>query len=219
MLSINRSLAVVGVAAAAVLVASPAAFAASSTTATPAGDAFAANLTSGTTADFTLGSYVVKCSTSATSGTVPAAPGNTNAAGPVNGPLANPTFTGCTINSILLNASTATNSTNGAWTIGLQYDPAGSTGTLTIPQGGVVVSIGGFVSCTVTVAPAGATSLTGSWTNGSASANPKLAFSNVSVPVSVSGSFLCPAATTATFSAGYDITDTTNPAAQIGVNA
>lgn len=215
-----RALATVGVAAALVTVASPALAATSSTTVTPAGDAFHGALSAGSSADFALGSTSVSCGTSATDGQVPAAPGNFNGAGAVSSTLSNPSFTGCTTNNFLLSASTATNSTNGSWGVALQYDPAGTTGTLTIPQGGVVVSISGIASCTVTVAPNGPTTVAGTWTPGTATSAPKLSFSGVSVPVSVTGGAFCPtASTSATFTASYDITDTTTPASQIAVTS
>jgi hypothetical protein len=215
-----RTLVTVGVAAAAVTLTSPAMAATSSTTVTPAGDAFQGSLTAGTTADFTLDTTTVSCGTSVTNGQVPAAAGNYNAAGSVSSALSNPSFTGCSTNNLLLSASTSTNSTNGNWGIALQYDPAGTTGALTIPQGGVVVAISGIASCTVTVAPTGPTTVQGSWTPGTSTSAPKLAFSGVTVPVTVTGGFFCPILTTqATFTASYDITDTTTPSAQIAVTS
>lgn len=215
-----RALATAGVAAAVVTVASPALAATSSTTVTPAGDAFQGALSAGSSADFTLGSTAVSCGTSVTNGQVPAAPDNFNGAGAVTSSLSNPSFTDCSTNNFLLTASTETNSTNGSWGIALQYDPAGTTGTLTIPQGGVVVSIGGIASCTVTVAPDGPATVAGTWTPGTADSAPKLGFSNVSVPVKVTGGFFCPTgSTSATFTASYDITDTTSPSSQIAVTS
>jgi hypothetical protein len=215
-----RALWAVGIASAMVTLASPAMAATSSTTVTPAGDSFQASLTSGTTADFSLGTTTISCSSSVATGQVPAAPGNTNAAGPVNSTLSNPTFDTCSTNNLLLNASTSTNSANGAWGISLQYDPAGTTGTLTIPQGGVVVSISGIASCTATVAPNGPITVSGAWTPGTATSAPKLAFSSVAVPVTVTGGFFCPtSATSANFTASYDITDTTSATSQIAVTS
>jgi YD repeat-containing protein len=114
---------------------------------------------------------------------------------------------------------TVSNSTNGDWTVGLQYDPAGSTGTMTIPRAGVVTTISGLASCTVTVAPAAAASVTGPLVPGDGTNPPVLDFSaGVSLPITVTGGLACPTgATTATFSARYAITDTTDPAAQITV--
>jgi hypothetical protein len=216
----RRALWTVGIAAAVVALGSPAFAASSSTTVTPAGDAFQGALAAGTTADFSLGSTTVACDTSATDGQVPAAPDNTSPAGPVTSTLTAPTFSGCSTNNFLLSASTATNSDNGNWGIALQYDPAGTTGTLAIPQGGVVVRISGLANCTVTVAPNGPTTVAGSWTPGTDTSVPRLTFSDVSVPVTVTGGFFCPTSTTsATFTAAYDITDTTTPGTQIAVTS
>lgn len=210
-----RTLAAAGVATAAVLVGSPAMAATGSTTVTPAGDAFQASLTAGTTADFTAGSVTVSCSTSSSTGQVPAAPGNTNAAGPVTSAVTPASFGGCSTSIFGVNSSVAS---SGNWAISLQNDPAGSTGSLTIPQGGVVVTNTGFANCTTVVAPDGPVTVNGTWTAGTATSAPQLVFSNVSVPIKVTGGFLCPvSSTTGTFNASYDVTDTTNPAAQITV--
>lgn len=213
-----RTLWAVGIAAASVALGSPAFAAASSTTVTPAGDAFRGSLSAGSTADFTLDSTTVSCATSATDGQVPTA--NSNPAGPVSSTITNPSFADCSTSNWLLSATTETNSTNGSWAIDLQYDPAGTTGTLTIPQGGVVVSISGLANCTVTVAPDGPTAVTGTWTPGTETSAPRLTFADAIVPVSVSGGFFCPTSTTsATFTAGYDITDTTSATSQIAVTS
>ena len=67
--------------------------AASGTTVTPAGDSYTASLVSGTGATFLVGSTTVTCNQSANTGTVPAAPGNTVADGPVVAAIsANPTI-------------------------------------------------------------------------------------------------------------------------------
>jgi hypothetical protein len=189
----------------------------SSTTVTPAGDGFQAALTSGSTATFSVGTSSVTCSVSTTNGTVPAAPGNANAAGAVSSALTAPTFTNCTTNSVLFGATVTSNSTNGSWGVALQNDPAGSTGTMTVPQCGVVVTTTGLAACTITVAPSAAASVVGSWTNGSPS---QLTFSSVTIPVRVTGNLFCPTSvTSATLSAGYDITDTTDGTRQITVGA
>ncbi|HEY6797339.1 MAG TPA: hypothetical protein VI248_21905 [Kineosporiaceae bacterium] len=189
----------------------------SSTTVTPAGHSFQASLTSNGTATFSVGGFNVTCSVSTTNGQVPAAPNNTNAAGPVSSTLTAPTFSNCSTNSFLFGASVATNSTNGAWGVTLQNDPASSTGTLTVPQDGVVVTTTGFASCTVKVGSSGGTSIVGTWTNGSPS---QLTFTDASVPVTVSGDLFCPTSTTsASFSATYDIADTTDSTQQVTVGA
>lgn len=197
------------------------ALAASGTTVTPAGDSYSASLVSGTGAVFVVGSTTVTCNQSSATGSVPAAPDNTNLSGPVVSALSAPTFANnggsCPTNVLFTTAKTVTNSTNGAWSIGLQYDPAGSTGTMTIPQGGVVTTISGLASCTVTVAPDAAASITGPLVPGTASSLPQLDFSaGVSLPIKVTGGLACPTgATTATFKARYEIADTTDSTQQI----
>ena len=200
------------------LAADPAFAQLSSTTGLPAGDQFTANLAAGTKAKFTVSGLSVNCDTSSTSGAVPAAPANHNPSGPITGPITSPVFkngTGLTCPATLGNATTTT---SGAWSISLQFNTGGSTGTLTIPQNGVTTStsIGG---CVITVAPGGQTTVTGAFTSGSGSTKARLAISNASVPVSVTGGFGCPTgAHSATFSATYDITDTTSsPPTQIQV--
>jgi hypothetical protein len=194
----------------------PAAAAASSTTATPAGHAFTASLAGGT-ASFTVGSVSVDCDTSSTTGAVPEEPANTNPDGPVSGPISAPTFTDssgpCPTNVVF---TTATTVTSGEWTISLQYDPAGSTGSLVVPQGGAVATTSGLASCVITVAPDGPATVTGAWVPGTP---PQLDFSaGVTVPISVTGGFGCPtAATTAVFSARYQVVDTTDPTQAITV--
>lgn len=197
--------------------------AASGTTVTPAGDSYSASLVAGSGAVFVVGSTTVTCNQSANTGTVPAAPGNTTADGPVISTVTPPTFANnggnCPTNVLFTTAKTVTNSTNGAWTIGLQYDAAGSTGTMTIPQAGVVTTISGLASCVVTVAPNGPASITGPWVAGTSAAQPVLDFSaGVSLPITVTGSLGCPTgATTATFKAKYQIADTTDSTQQVTV--
>lgn len=211
--------AILGPALAAGAYGAPLAAAASSTTVTPAGANFRASLSTGT-ASFRVGSVSVDCNTSSTSGAVPAAPANTNPDGPISGPVTAPSFTNGSAAACPTNVplTTATSTTSGDWTISLQYDPAGSTGTLVIPTGGVVTKISGLASCTITVAPAGPAGVTGSWVRGTP---PVLDFGGgVSVPISVTGGLGCPtAATSATFSAVYRVDDTTDPDAPITVAA
>jgi len=193
------------------------------TTVGPAGHAYAAALVAGTTATFVVGSTTVTCNQSGTTGQVPEAPGNTSPDGPVVSTLTPATFSNnggnCPTNVLFTTARTTSNNTNGDWTIALQYDPAGSTGTMTIPAAGVVTTISGLASCTVTVAPDGPASVSGPWTDGAATTPSVLDFSaGVSLPIRVTGGLTCPTgATTATFSARYAVTDTTDPAQQITV--
>lgn len=208
----------------AVLPSSPA-FAAPSTTVSPAGHGYTASLLPGTTANFVVGNTTVRCNTSVNVGAVPAEPGNTSADGAVTSTLTPPTFTNnggaCPTNVLFTNARTVANTTNGDWTIGLQYDEAGPTGTMTIPQGGVITTITGLASCTVTVAPDGPAAFTGKWVPGTATSAPVLDFSaGVNLPIKVTGGITCPlSATTAVFTARYAVTNTTDPAQQITVSA
>jgi hypothetical protein len=197
---------------------------ASSTTVAPAGAAFTATLVSGVKATFAVGSTTVSCSNSATGGTVAAAGGNTNPAGPVVSPLEPATFTNggqpaCATNLPFTTATTTSNATNGGWTVSMQYDPAASTVTLTIPRGGVITKISGLATCTVTVAPAGPATVTGPWVAGTATTPPVLDFSaGVSVPIVVTGGAFCPtSATSAVYKAKYALADTTDPTQQITV--
>jgi hypothetical protein len=231
-MSRNRALRATPLGAAAALVAAAGlvgltagpALAASGTTVTPAGDAYSASLVAGTSAVFVVGSTTVTCNQSANTGTVPAAPGNSSADGPVISSVTPPTFANsggaCPTNVLFTTASTATNATNGSWTIGLQYSADGSTGTMTIPQAGVVTTISGLATCTITVAPDGPAAITGPWVAGTGTAAPQLDFSaGVSLPIRVTGGFGCPTgATAATFTARYEITDTTDATQQITVS-
>ncbi|GGQ81449.1 hypothetical protein [Couchioplanes azureus] len=207
------------------LPAAPALALAPGTTVTPAGHDYTAALVSGTTAAFVVGSTTVNCAQSGTTGQVPAEPANTSPDGPVVSPVSPATFgtngASCPTNVPFTTARTVSNATNGPWTIALQYDPAGSTGTMTIPAAGVVTTITGLASCTVTVAPDGPASVSGPWRAGGAAGPPVLDFSaGVTLPIRVTGGLACPTgATTATFRATYEITDATDPARQITVSA
>ncbi|WP_411104680.1 hypothetical protein [Streptomyces sp. cmx-4-9] len=202
------------VAAAALSVASVTASAAplplaGSTTVTPAGHAFKATLSGKAT--LKAGSVTVTCSVSVATGTVPAAPGNTNPAGPVSSPITPPTYSSCTAS---LPGVTPTVTTSGAWTVSMQ-NGSPVTATLKVPVGGLVVTTSGLANCTVTAAPTAPANVGGTWANGAPSA---LTFTNASVPVTVTGGFGCPtSATFSTFNAVYKVTDTTNPAQQITV--
>jgi YD repeat-containing protein len=198
--------------------------AATPTTVGPAGHSYIASLATGTTASFLVGTTTVTCNQSSNTGAVPAEPGNT-ADGPVVSSLTPATFSNnggaCPTNVLFTTARTVSNSTNGDWTIALQYDPAGSTGTMTIPQAGVVTTISGLASCVVTVAPDGPASFSGPWTNGDGTTPSVLDFSaGVALPIKVTGGLACPTGSTAaTFKARYVVTDTTDPAQQITVSA
>ncbi|MCX4695548.1 hypothetical protein [Streptomyces sp. NBC_01408] len=182
---------------------------AGSTTVTPAGHAFKANLSGKAT--LKAGSVTVTCTVSVATGTVPAAPGNHNAAGPVSSPISAPTYSSCTSS---IPGVTPTVTTSGAWTVSMQ-DGSPITATMTVPVGGLVVKTTGLANCTVTAAPTAAANVGGTWANG---APPSLTFANASVPVKVTGGFGCPtSATASTFNAVYLVSDTTDPAQQITV--
>ncbi|MDJ0379851.1 hypothetical protein [Streptomyces sp. G-G2] len=182
---------------------------AGSTTVTPAGHAFKATLSGKAT--LKAGSVTVTCSVSVSTGAVPAAPGNYNAAGPVASPISPPTYSSCTSS---IPGVTPTVTTSGAWKVSMQ-NGSPITATMTVPTGGLVVHTTGLAVCTVTAAPSGPAAVAGTWTNG---APPSLAFSAASVPVTVTGGFGCPtSATSSAFTAVYLVSDTTNPAQQITV--
>ncbi|MEU7601095.1 hypothetical protein AB0B78_25730 [Streptomyces sp. NPDC040724] len=183
--------------------------AAGSTTVTPAGHAFQATLTGKAT--LKAGSVTVTCTVSVATGTVPAAPGNSNPAGPVSSPISAPTYSSCTSS---IPGVTPTVTTSGAWTVSMQ-DGSPITATMGLPVGGLVVKTTGLASCTVTAAPTAPASVGGTWANGAPSS---LTFTNASVPVKVTGGFGCPtSATSSTFNAVYRVADTTDPAQQIFV--
>ncbi|MDH6537828.1 hypothetical protein ACFXJO_00440 [Streptomyces lavendulae] len=214
-MSRTRTALALGMAAAAALtVASASATAAplplaGSTTVTPAGHAFQATLSGKAT--LKAGSVTVTCSVSVSTGTVPAAPGNHNAAGPVSSPISPPTYSSCTSS---MPGVTPTVTTSGAWSVSMQ-NGSPITATMTVPTGGLVVHTTGLATCTVTAAPSGPASVPGTWANGAPSS---LTFTNASVPVTVTGGFGCPtSATSSTFNAVYKVADTTDPAQQITV--
>ncbi|MFD3548715.1 hypothetical protein ACFWUW_24450 [Streptomyces sp. NPDC058655] len=214
-MSRTRTSLVLGIAAAGALsVASVTATAAplplaGSTTVTPAGHAFKATLSGKAT--LKAGSVTVTCSVSVSTGTVPAAPGNNNPAGPVTSPITPPTYSSCTSS---MPGVTPTVTTSGAWTVSMQ-NGSPITATMKVPVGGLVVTTSGLANCTVVTAPTAPANVGGTWANGAPSS---LTFTNASVPVTVTGSFGCPtSATSSTFNAVYKVADTTNPAQQITV--
>ncbi|MFI5641916.1 hypothetical protein ACIA8H_31435 [Streptomyces goshikiensis] len=182
---------------------------AGSTTVTPAGHSFKATLSGKAT--LKAGSVTVTCNVSASTGTVPAAPGNQNPAGAVSSPISPPTYSSC---SSSIPGVTPTVTTSGAWTVSMQ-NGSPITATMTVPVGGLVVHTTGLATCTVTAAPTAPGAVGGTWVNG---APPSLTFTNASVPVQVTGTFGCPtSATSSTFNAVYKVTDTTDPTQQITV--
>ncbi|MFG2830501.1 hypothetical protein ACGFWI_24035 [Streptomyces sp. NPDC048434] len=183
--------------------------AAPSTTVSPAGHSFTAALSGKAT--FKAGSVTVTCTASSSSGQVPAAPGNQNPAGPVSSSTTPATYSSCTTS---MPGVSATVTTTGTWGVTMQ-DGAPVTAGLTIPVGGFVLKTSGLASCTVTAAPTSAATVNGTWTNGAPST---LGFTDAQVPVKVAGGFGCPtSATSSTFNAAYQVSDTTDPASQITV--
>ncbi|MFB8393161.1 hypothetical protein [Streptomyces yangpuensis] len=182
---------------------------AGSTTVTPAGHDFKAVLSGKAT--LKAGSVTVTCTVSVSTGTVPAAPGNSNPAGPVSSPISPPTYSSCTSS---MPGVTPTVTTSGAWAVSMQ-DGTPITATMTVPAGGLVLKTTGLASCTVTAAPTAPASVAGTWANGSPSS---LTFTNASVPVKVTGGFGCPTSATASvFNAVYKVSDVTDPAQDITV--
>lgn len=174
----------------------------------PPGDDFTAT---STRVKFVVGLVTVTCTSSSTSGTVPASG--------VCGPITTPTFSGCKTNL----GSSATVLASGAWRLCVANHGGNPTSTLTIPQRGVSASATVLSStCTVTAAPNGPANVTGQFTNGTSAtptANPasKVTYTAVSVPVSAGGGFGCPTSSTSTLTATYTVRDTTNPSAAITV--
>ncbi|MFF4155794.1 hypothetical protein [Streptomyces sp. NPDC001678] len=193
-----------------------AADAAGSTTVGPAGHAFAATLNGSAT--FKAGSVTITCTTSSSAPTgdnnrVPAAPGNTNPAGPVTIAVTSPVYSDCTGSLPGVDISITT---TGAWTVSMQ-NGSPSTATLNAPAQGMVLKSSGLANCTVTAAPDGPTAITTTFVNGTPS---QLVATDVTFPVKVEGGFGCPtSATTATLNATYDITDVTDPSTQITVGS
>ncbi|MCX5582888.1 hypothetical protein [Streptomyces erythrochromogenes] len=182
---------------------------AGSTTVTPAGHDFKAVLSGKAT--LKAGSVTVTCAVSVSTGTVPAAPGNNNPAGPVSSPISPPTYSSCTSS---MPGVTPTVTTSGAWAVSMQ-DGSPITATMTVPTGGLVLKTTGLASCTVTAAPTAPANVAGTWANGSPSS---LTFTNASVPVKVTGGFGCPTSATASvFNAVYKVSDVTDPAQDLTV--
>ncbi|MCC3769730.1 hypothetical protein [Streptomyces sp. UNOC14_S4] len=194
---------------------------AGSTTVTPAGHYFAATLTGKAT--FKAGSVTVTCSVSSSQPTagggdannqIPNAPGNHNDAGPVVNALNAPTYSSCTSS---LPGVTVSVTTSGAWSVAMQNNGDTSTATLTIPNGGLVLTTTGLANCTVTAAPTAAADLNTGFTNGAPSL---LTVTDGTVPVQVTGGFGCPTSATASvFNATYQITDVTDPSSNITVTS
>lgn len=92
----------------------------------------------------TTGGVVLRCTSVTGTGTIPTSPGNTNTGtGGVNVSIASVGLSGCS-----LQGRPATVATSGAWTLNGNNDSGSPKGTITIPNGGVVVTSG---ACSITV--------------------------------------------------------------------
>ncbi|WP_229326501.1 hypothetical protein [Streptomyces sp. UNOC14_S4] len=188
------------------------------TSVSPAGHRFSA-VADGSVV-FSAGPVTVTCALSRSlpvpgRNTVPAAPGNTGAGGAVSMDIGTPSFESCTTDAPGLKAGITTDDSAGAWSIAVRNGTPVTAG-LTMPVAGFKLTTKGLASCTVTAAPVSPAALAGTWTNGKPST---VTFSEVHVPVKIEGGFFCPkSVTTATFSATYTITDTSDPGASITVS-
>jgi hypothetical protein len=199
-----------------VVAATPAHAAPLATSVSPAGDHVSASLPPGGTLNVTLGGTTGTCtsSTSNPSGNknrIPTA-GNPNPSGAVSVKINPPATSGCDDG---LPGTTVTVATSGSWKVALQRRPSKVKATLTIPQGGAVITTSGLANCTGTVAPSGPTKVVGTWTNGSPST---ITITNESVPVVITGGGLCPTDTTLGFlTVTYQVRDTDHPGTNITV--
>ncbi|WP_438297549.1 hypothetical protein [Streptomyces sp. HUAS TT7] len=188
------------------------------TTVSPAGHRFSASAQGDVV--FDAGPVTVTCARSATVPTtgklnqVPAKPGNSSPDGSVVMNINPPTFESCTTNAPGLKASITTNAEHGSWQVALQN---GAPARLIIPAQGFVLKTSGLLNCNVTAAPGAAASAEATWSNGAPSS---LGFSGANIPVKIEGGFFCPTSiTSATITATYKVTDTTDPARSITVSA
>ena len=165
---------------------------------------FNAALCSGTKVTFKLGTATVTCNVSATSGTA-----TSSASGqPICGNITAPTLSSCTVSAAGFSFGASCTS-SGTWNL---CASSGGTSSLTIPQNAVMCTASVFgQTCKATSTTAGATTVSGTWTNAPAS---KAVFTNQNVPVVTSGGFPCPSSNTAVFTAQY----CTSPALTISPN-
>lgn len=143
---ISRSMAVAASTAALALGFSGLASAA--TTISPAGTTVtASNVNAGVTYPMTFtttGGIQLRCTGVTGTGTIPASPGNVNSGtGGVNVNIASVGLSGCT-----LQGRPATVSTSGDWVLNGNNDSGAPKGTITIPNGGAVITSG---ACSITV--------------------------------------------------------------------
>ncbi|GAA3749402.1 hypothetical protein [Salinactinospora qingdaonensis] len=209
--------AVLGAAGLTLAMAAPAA----ATTATPAGDYFSASLVG--TADLSVGSVTVSCNVSVTEPDTPLgtnslnqidpAPDNSNPSGSVSAGINPPSFEDCTTNMPLVDATVTT---SGSWSISVDHGSPIS-GTMNLPQGGIVVETSGLASCEAVVAPNGPAGAVGEWSNGDPST---LTFDAAATPVEVTGGFGCPTSSDeGTFDAVYEVTNVSSPGDPITITS
>ncbi|MBP2400832.1 hypothetical protein [Streptomyces syringium] len=187
------------------------------TTVGPAGHRFAASSEGDIV--FEAGPVTVTCARSASVPTtgrlnqVPAKPGNSSADGPVVLNINPPAFESCTTNAPGLKASITTNADHGSWQVALRN---GAPARLIIPAQGFVLKTSGLLKCKATAAPSAAAGTEAAWTNGTPSS---LSFAGANIPVKIEGGFFCPTSVnTATITANYKVTDSTDPASSITVS-
>lgn len=184
------------------------------TTVEPAGASFEAALTG--TATFDAGGTLVTCGVSVSApgdgnNLVPEAPDNHNPDGAVSGAINAPTFEDCDTNMPLVNATVTVN--DPVWQMSMLAGGP-STGSMTVPAGGIVVTTSGLASCTATVSPDADVAIAGTWTNGDPAST--LAF-DTTAPVVVEGGLGCPDTDEAGFTATYEVTNADDPSAPITV--
>lgn len=166
-------------------------------TVSPQNTAFTA---SSTNVSFKVGVATVSCTMSTAGGTTPAS--STAPGVDVCANISNPQFTTCTGTALGIHFTAAinSNSTNGPWQFCL--NASGPTGKLKIPAGGVVATATiGSSHCTTT--SGAATTVSGPWTNPPPVPPGSSVTFNSSVPVTTSGAFPCPSATSATFTGTF----------------
>ncbi len=186
--------------------------AAGATTVWPPGDPYSASLSS-SALELTAGGLEVSCATSTFEGEIPASPDNEDAGDPITLEVGTPSFDDCDgfvhvfgIEASVGVTSTA-NDTNGPWQI--TYDDDGvnpPTADVVVPEDGVEITLSN--GCTFSVAPSGAASVDGEWTNGSDSdaAPSSLEFVAASVPIQRTGGS-CSSPSSASVTAAYDVLD------------
>jgi hypothetical protein len=186
----------------------------------PAGDYLALDLPVGGAATYVIGDITVTCAYSYSHPKAPVGSnirnqiptaGNPTASGPLSFTFNWPWMLDCNTATPGLDASVVT---DGSWTLSLRHRATRETFKIKIPKNGILITTSGTAACTITVAPAKATSPGGAWTNGSPS---QMTLTDARLPVTVTGGAGCPVATNALFSVTYLVTNVSNPSADITV--